>query len=74
MRRAVERDVFRRGLDTQAGVLDAIWMDSRRNGRLPDGTVSYTYTGETDRTMYRRSKQHLSNYKSHLAGRRAIES
>ena len=36
--------------------------------------TNYTYTGETARTVYTRSKQHLSDYRSHLPGRRPVES
>ena len=44
------------------------------DGRPPDRPVNYTYSGETARTIYTRSKQHLANYKSHRAGRKAVES
>ena len=43
-------------------------------GRPPDGTLSYAYTGETAMAIYTQSKQHLANYKSHLASQKAVES
>jgi hypothetical protein len=46
----------------------------QEGGRPPDGMVSYAYTGETARTIYTRSKQHLANYKSHRPSRKAVES
>ena len=44
------------------------------DGKQPDEMTNYTYTGETARTVYTRSKQHLSDYRSHLPGRKPVES
>ena len=45
--------------------------DEQEEGRPPD---NYTYIGETARTLYTRANQHLTSYRSHLAGRKAVES
>jgi hypothetical protein len=36
--------------------------------------INYSYTGETARTIFTRSKQHLNDYRSHLLGRKPVES
>ena len=36
--------------------------------------MDHSYTGETARSIYTRSKQHLSDYRSHFGGRKAVNS
>ena len=43
-------------------------------GKEAKDVVNYSYTGETARTIFTRSKQHLSDYRSQLPGRKPTES
>ena len=43
-------------------------------GRPPESITNYSYTGESARSVYTRAKQHLENYRSHLPGRKSVES
>ena len=43
-------------------------------GKAEDDLTDYSYTGETARSVYTRSKQHLSDYQSHIQGRKAVDS
>ena len=43
-------------------------------GKEKEEIVDHTYTGETARSIYTRSKQHLADYRSHLPGRKPVES
>ena len=43
-------------------------------GKEAKDVVNYSYTGETARTIFTGSKQHLSDYRSQLPGRKPIES
>ena len=43
-------------------------------GRAKEALTDYSYTGETARTVYTRSKQHLDDYRSHFEGRKTVDS
>ena len=43
-------------------------------GKTREDLVDHSYTGETARSIYTRSKQHLSDYRSHFGGRKAVNS
>ena len=49
-------------------------QNQQDEGKSLQEAVNYCYTGETARSLYTRAKQHLDSYRSHLPGRKPIES
>ena len=49
-------------------------QNQQEEGKPPEEAVNFSYLGETARPVYTRAKQHLSGYRSHLAGRKPVES
>ena len=43
-------------------------------GKAKEDLIDYTYTGETARTIFTRSKQHLGDYRSNMGGRKSVSS
>ena len=43
-----------------------------QEGKTKEELVDHTKTGETARSVYTRSKQHLSDYRSHTQGQKAV--
>ena len=48
--------------------------EQEEEGKTPEQTTNHSYIGETARTLYTRTKQHLGSYRSHLPGRKPVES
>ena len=49
-------------------------MTQLEEGKAKEDLVDYSYTGETARTIFTRSKQHLGDYRSNMGGRKPVSS
>ena len=65
---------FREGVGYSATCTRCRQAQQQDENEPPREITNYAYTGETARSLYTRAKQHLNSYRSHLPGRKPIES